>query len=341
MNTLLAQAKAAADKLADQTDESGGGNFEYEPPAAGMTMARLVSYIEIGPQPQPDFAGKPKAPSPECIIEFQLLGKKHAKEIEVDVEGQKVKKTIYPIIRLGRGPGSPVGKAVKNGMNMPGGSKSNHFKLMSAMRYGREDMTNMAFMLGEAFKIEVIHNTQEKEVNGKKTTVTYANIRTKEGVWTVSSPMVQKIDEETGEPDGPPRPIKCSEPTVPLRMLLWDAPSIEQWESIFIDGTFKKKIGDTEVDVSKNWIQEQCFNSTAFEGSALQTMLMQEGGDLPQTDLGDELDSTPEAAPEDLDGDLAPDVPEEVDLDTSGAETGASAEDDPLAGLEFDDEIPF
>lgn len=345
VNTLLAQAKAAgeAGKLKDQTEDNGGGNFEYEPPAAGPCMARLVSYIEIGPQVQLPFAGKAKKPSPECIVEFQLLGKKHAKEIEFEENGKTVKKTVYPIMRLGRGPSSKVGEGVKNGMNMPGGSRSNHYKLLQAMDYGRGN-TNMAFMVGEAFKVEVVHNEVEREENGKKTKTVFANLRDADGNWKISAPVVQKFDDE-GEPDGPPQPIKCMEPTVDLRMLLWDAPSIEQWDSIYIDGTFTKKVGETEVEVSKNWIQEQVLGSTAFEGSGIQTVLMESGGDLPKVsaEVSDEVpevdldDEIPDFGSEGGEGGSGTDTPDEGDTATGGDDSQPdAASDDPLAGLDFE-----
>ena len=85
MTSLIEQARAAAAKLADQTEDKGG-SFEYEPPAAGPCIARFISYVEIGNHPQKAFQGQAKPPAPEAIIQFELLGKKHAKEIETQDE---------------------------------------------------------------------------------------------------------------------------------------------------------------------------------------------------------------------------------------------------------------
>jgi len=333
MSSLLEQAKAAAAKLADQTEDKGG-SFEYEPPAAGPCIGRFVTYVEIGSQNQPPFAGKDKPPSPECIIEFQLLGKNHAKEIEVEEDGKKVKKVIYPILRLGRGPGSPLGGAVKNGMNMPGGSKSNHYKLLKAMDYGRGN-THMAFMLGEAFKLNIIHNEVETEVKGKKVKTVYANLRDENGVWQVSAPVVQKFND-MGDPEGEPQPINAPKATVEERMLLWDAPSVEQWNSIHIAGTYTKKEGEKEVEVSRNWLQATAKAATDFEGSALQTVIAELQGDLPDIpsdpdDLG--LDGAPDGSepttgsPQQED---APDAPENAPDEKPVAPADNS---DPLADL--------
>lgn len=322
MNDLLAQARAAADKLADQTEDKGG-SFQYEPPAAGPCFGRLVSYIEIGCMPQLPFKGAAKPPAPECIIEFQLLGKKHAKEIEVSGEGgNKEKKIVYPILRLGRGPSASDGRAVANAMTMPGGSKSNHYKLLKAMDYGRGN-THMAFMLGEAFKLNIVHNVVEKEVNGKKVKVTYANLRDENGVWQVNAPVIQKFDEETGDPVGEPQPIKVPAATVKERMLLWDAPSIEQWESLYIPGTYTKKEGDREIEVSKNWIQATVRSAVNYEGSGIQKIVSELEGDLPDVDLGLEGVSLAAERPADALNEAS---------ETKGTEKPAEAPSEPESG---------
>lgn len=331
MSKLLeeARAAAAANKLADQTEDSGGG-FEYVPPAEGACVARLVSYIEIGKMPQRPFGGKEKKPAPECILEFQLLGKKHAKEIEVEDEnGQTTKKTVYPIMRIGRGPSASGGEAVGNGMTMPGGNKSNHYKLLQALDYGRGN-NHMALMVGEGFKLNIVHNEVEKEVNGKKTKMVYANLRDKNGAWQVFAPTFQKFDD-MGEPVGGPQQIQVPPATVEEKLFLQDAPSMNQWNSLYIPGTYNKKVDGKEVEVSKNWIQETIKNSVSFEGSAVQSMLAEFEGDLPT------VETDPDAGAESGSVSDAPDPEEEApeigDDAAQPPENGAEDEDDPLAVL--------
>lgn len=55
----------------DMTEESTGGGGALMP--EGFAMARLVTYIELGMQPQ-EFGGKAKAPAPEIILGFKLFG---------------------------------------------------------------------------------------------------------------------------------------------------------------------------------------------------------------------------------------------------------------------------
>lgn len=306
---LLAQAQAAKEKLANQSVDTGG-DFKYEPPAKGVAMARFVSYVEIGEQEPRKKGPHYKGPKPTAIIQYELLGKKHAKEIEVDGK----KKIVYPTIT--------------ETLTISSSKKSWFYKLLHAMDYGRGN-THMAFMLGEAFKINILHN--EVEQDGKK--AIFANIRNDQG-WTVSAPVIQREDDDGELVDVA---LKVPAPTVPLRMLLWDAPSTEQWDSIFIDGTRTVKKGDAEEEVSKNWIQETILKAKDFEGSELARILAVSGGDLPKvpsTDpddgLGDDVD----------DAGAGNDVLD--DEDTGEAEdgsTGASsaAADDPLAGLDLED----
>jgi len=74
-----------------------------------------------------------------------------------------------------------------------------------------------------------------------------------------------------------------------VKLLLWHAPTMEQWNSLFIDGsrTFKDEKG-VERTVSKNWLQEDIVqNALNYEGSALQALL----GGVGSLDL----DPTPSA----------------------------------------------
>lgn len=309
MTSLIEQVRAAAAKLADQTEDKGG-SFEYEPPAAGPCIARFVSYVEIGNHPQKAFQGKAKPPAPEAIIQFELLGKKHAKEIETQDEiGQAVKRIVYPVIT--------IRAALKSG------PRTGFYKLLSAMDYGRGN-THMAFMLGEAFILTIIHNEVEKD--GKKRV--YANIKDDSGNWKVSAPV--RVNEE-----GETEPLKAPAATVAERLLLWDAPSIEQWNSIHIPGTYKRKEGDKEVEVSKNWLQNTVKSALNWEGSPVQNLVIASiDGDLP------EVSTDPDEQEPDLDDVGGADGGSEASgsEDTGEAEKPSKAapsasDDDPLADL--------
>lgn len=308
-NALMAQATAAAKdgKLKNQAADTG--SFEYEPPAEGPTAARLVGYVEIGKRSQPEYQGKAKPDCYEAFLFFELLSKKHAKEIGEDGD----KRIVYPVLR--------------EKVQIKSGERANFVKLLKKMAYGR-DIHHMAMMLGEAFLLRIVHN---KSKDGTKT---YANIRTKEDGYLVGAPMYNANKDPLGDEDLQPLPVP--EPTVPLKMLLWDDPTKEQWDSIFIDGT--RTIKDdkgVETEKSRNWMQEDIIeNATDFEGSALQTLILEQGG--MALDGGEAASAEPqkEAQAEEKPAD-APEVKKEEKA-AEKAPTAASPSDDPLADLGID-----
>lgn len=307
-NPLLDQVRAAQSKLKDQTKEpENTGTFEIA--AAGRAFARFVSYVEIGKRPQRPYQGKAKPDAHEVRLGFELVGKKHAREID----GPEGKKIVYPIIH--------VKTTVK------GGEKATFTKLLKKMAYGRDGITHMALMLGEGFIVTVVHNT----VGEGKDAKTYANIRDSEGNWLVAAPMLLKDANDPECDEWVPANVPPA--TATTQLLLWDAPTKEQWDSIFIDGTRDVKDDKGNVtQVSRNWMQEDITKSARdFEGSALHALLLELASGL-------ELDGG-KAAVEAAQGgdDLAGDLPTAPAEKPAPAPAVAPAEGDPLAALGFSD----
>lgn len=250
MNPFASVISTAA-QTEDQTKEVAA---ERRVIPAGKAMARLIEYVELGPQPQ-SFNGEKKPDCEEVRVAFELFGKKYTSTTS---DGEELHDVI-------------AWKGTKKFNN-----KSQFFKLMKKMTYGREGITHMAQMLGEAFIVEVKHNTVER--NGKE--VTYANIFV-DGDCYVAAPVVEDpVTNETKKLDVP-------EPTRPFRCFIWKNPTKECWDSIFIDGSRTFKEGDKEVTRSNNWMQETLQSSPAFSGSALEAMLAAESaaqGGLPPID---------------------------------------------------------
>jgi len=241
MSDLLAQAKVA-NTYEDQTEVSKG--FERSVIPAGFTTARLVGYVEIGKQPQRPYQGKEKPDAPEVRLTFELNGQKHINEYEVD----GVKKTRTNV------------KSEK--LKLSTNEKSGYYKLFMKMRNGRDDIRHMAHMLGEGFVLKVVHVVKEKD--GKK--VTYANIKDADG-YTVGAPFVtDPVTDET-------KSVEVPAATQSIQFLQQANPTKEQWDSIFIDGTWTKKEGDKEVEVSKNFVQALCLEASDFVGSPLESLL--------------------------------------------------------------------
>ena len=239
MNALLQQA---ASNTADQSKGTDGPSFEVAP--AGLTTARFIGYVETGNHPQ-EFEGKPKAPAREATLFFELNGKNHRREVEKDGVMQTFTNRASVTLTVSTN------------------TKSGFYKLFQAMRNERENIKNMAQMLGEAFLVTVVHG---KSKDGKKT---YVNLRNETG-WTIKPAVYAPDPLDVAKL----LPLPVPEATQPYMLLLWDMPTKEQWDSIFIDGVRKVKRGDEEVEVSKNWLQETCMAAVNFSGSPLEAMLM-------------------------------------------------------------------
>lgn len=266
VNALIAQAQASVEHLEDQTQVQQGG-FEYEVPPAGLTPARFVGYVEMGVRHQKPYQGKEKPDAEEVRLYFELNGPKHQREVDIDGE----KKTFTNMISIK--------------LRKKFSDRGDFTKLFRKMVYGRDSITHMAAMLGQGFLIKVVHSEEEKPEAGKKPR-TFANMRDADGTFTIQAPRVE--DPMTGDVTDVPVP----EATVPIKLLLWDAPTQEQWDSIFIDGsrTVKDEKGN-ETEVSRNWLQEDIIaNAVNFQGSPLQSLL---GGVADLT-----LDAPEDEAPE-------------------------------------------
>lgn len=243
IKALVGQAK----QIDDQSEVKAGGDFEYTPPPEGKVSARFIGYVELGKQPQ-SHKGEAKPDAEEVRVTFELLGPNNIKEIEV--EGGKRK----------------IADQISITMPKKQSDKAKFYKLFKAMTYGRDGITHMAEMLGEAFFVVVKHN-KVKQADG--TERVYANIYS-DGQWRVESPVVE--DPIAGTK------VNMSDrvhPTIAgLRIFLWQIPTKETWDSLFIDGTREVKNKDgTITEVSKNWLQELILSAKDYGGSALEQLL--------------------------------------------------------------------
>jgi hypothetical protein len=239
--SLLDQAKASTN---DQTKTTV---FETDLTPAGKTFARFVGYVEVGKRPQKAFQGKAKADCREARFTFELNGKQHCREVEIDGEMKKITGVIG------------IKMTIKTAEN------SGFIKLFNKMTYGRDGITNFPQMLDEGFLIDIIH-APGKDRDGKD--VIYANMKDADFNYLIGAPqMTNPATNELMKFDIP-------ESTIPLRLLLWDQPTAEQWQSVFIDGTRTVKRDGVEVQESKNWLQQDIVeNALDFGGSPLEIML--------------------------------------------------------------------
>lgn len=258
-------------EVVDHTQTSTGPSFTPVP--EGASIARFVDYIEVGSQPQKPYMGKPKPDAAKAYVTFELYGPKpgqysedYVKEIEVDGTKKKVAERITLPLTIS--------------LN----EKAKFKKLFKKMTYGRDNIKHMSQMLGEGFVVIVKHNV----VGEGKDAKTYANITDEDGSFLVKSPY--KVDELAGTQEA----LDVPDPVGNMRLFVWDVPTKETWDSIFIDGEreIKDDKGNVKVE-SKNWIQNTIKSAKNFEGSPVQTFL-EGSASLPEnpTELKEEKKET-------------------------------------------------
>lgn len=142
-------------------------------------------------------------------------------------------------------------------MPISNSEKANAKKLFDRMNYGGQ-LKHLAQGLNQCYRMEL--DVVEKDGKEYNTMV----------FETLSA--LPKFDPETGEaiklPDFDPTKLK---------LFLWNAPTKESWDSLFIEGTDDK-------GKSKNYIQEDILKAVDYPGSPLQQLI--EGGlPMPSPDV--------------------------------------------------------
>lgn len=241
---------------------SGGGDFA--PPAEGPTRLRLVSYIETGIHTT-DFQGKPKI-KPRSELVFELSGPKHEPRKLDDGTLIPHRITVKEV----------VGTTARNG----------YIKLFNLLNVDGTAKNFIDLLVEGAWRGIVTHT--KKVYGGSERT--FANLK-KDGVYQIQP--VSFEDPETGEVRTVAVPPAITEP----RVFLWDYPDLDQWDSLYIDGT-------RDDGTSKNYLQEKIKSAENFVGSPIYSLLIESGR---------EAETVPAA------GAAAEDEPDEEDDDKPAA----------------------
>jgi hypothetical protein len=263
VNKFIAGLADAQAEHEDYTKPVEGAAFEKTLPVAGACVLRFREYIELGMQKTASKTYPNKKPAMKARFVFELTTPKHQFEVE-DAEGSKTKHGHCISIVC------PINKDVK----------ANYMKLFKMMNY-KGTAKVPAQLLGEAFKAEVVHAFDEKDMKDGKPVAgaapKWANLQ-RDGVYTIEPPrIIDPLAETVTE-------IKVPPLLGDLKIFLWAMPTQECWDSLFIAGTSTKEIEGKKVEVSKNWIQNSILEALNYEGSKLQEMLQGAGetlADLP------------------------------------------------------------
>lgn len=281
---IQAQIKAAAEQT-NMNEASTAPSFSI--PEEGVCIATLVGYIETG-KSEGEYKGAVKIRNNVSLL-FELSGGKNK---PIDVNGKKVPH----IIRVTE--------------NLSLNEKANFFKLFKKLNYDGT-ATHCAELIGKHWLVTVHHKPNEKDPK-----IIYANLYNDDGY--TFRPPVQVIGDALNDPENV-REVPVAAPevlTTEQRVFLWDYASIEQWDSLYIDGEYEAK--DGKPAKSKNYWQNLIRAAINFDGSPIAELLSEGALDLSGVDLGAVL---PDPA-------LAPETPV---VTAEGASPEASV--DPLAGI--------
>lgn len=254
---IQAAIAEAVSKGPDMTEAQAGGGG-YTPPEAGVCLATLIGYIEIGNHTttSPKY-GEKQADKVQLI--FELAGGKNAPR---EVDGVK-----YP-------------HRITVTENLSLNEKANFFKLFKKLNYNGE-AKHCSQLLGKHWLVTVVHTDNGKEGAEKRV---YANVRNDDG-WTFRPPVRIEGDELAGT--AKEIPIKAPEVLSELRLFLWDFPSKPMWESLYIEGQYEERKDEKSGKVispakSKNVIQEKIMSANNWIGSTMQELLKEGELDLDE-----------------------------------------------------------
>lgn len=224
----------------------GGGKLMPE----GKALARLIQYVEVGPQPIKQDASKP--PVNKFFLKFAVWGK-----------GKDKQSTFHEVVDGKMVPGVIRTQmiAVKKDLN----SKSGAYKLFKRMNPDKT-AKHFAQLINGTFILPIVHNESGEGENKK----VYANI----DLENISLAVNPVTDEPFDVPEVEDESL--------FKLFLWNRPSKEDWESLYIEGK-------NDEGKSKNWIQDTLLSSPEFPGSPLDLLLNGGGAgsaisELPELD---------------------------------------------------------
>lgn len=243
LSKAMQERIAKAKAVGANMNEATAGGGDYTPPVEGPTRLRFVGYYELGTHVEQSgkFVGKKNK---KVKLVFELSGKNHE---PTEVDGKK-----HPILMTLE-------------MNNSRNEKATLFKLFAVMNaaHGGE-ATTMPELLGTEYLGSIKHTHRGEGANRK----TYANLE--------NVRKAERMDEDDNLV-----PIKVDEPLTEIKMFVWDIATLEDWDSIKIEGEYperKDKDGNvTRAAKSKNVFQDTIRAAVDFDSLPIY-QLLKDGG---------------------------------------------------------------
>lgn len=256
MTDFLKNVQAAAAATGkDQSQVKSGSDFERTIYPEGPVRLRFISYVELGKHKK-TWQGKTKIK--ELVrLGFEVSGPKHSPVQGAD--GQQYPLVVYIEETLSQDP------------------KANWVKLFSLLNHDRS-ATHATQLLGRAYKGKLTHRKFKRKADPadqEKWTGLDYKLRPDNGGYSIEAPLYE--DPATGDL----KPLPVNPPLTPISALLWDMPSQEQWDSIFIPGEYEERKNEAGEVIaparSKNKVQEKIMAADNFKGSPLHALLLKAG----------------------------------------------------------------
>lgn len=256
--SLLNQAQQAVESgelEVNMNETTKGGDFKPKLLAEGLAWVQFTGYVEHGVQDQRPVKGQAKKAQAEFSLEFHVVGGVGNTN---GVKEKYVQDGFNPVLR------TPFG-SIPASTN----EKSKAVAIFKALQQGNKAITHFAQCLGHFYLLPIGIETAPTDSTKQYQRYDFKELR----------PAVNLEGD----------PLECTGVSEDkFKLFLWSAPTQEQWDSIYIDGTYTDKDGKER---SKNFMQEKLQSAHNFVGSKLETLLS--GVELPSittpadVDLGD------------------------------------------------------
>jgi hypothetical protein len=263
LQALAAQNAALVEVDMSETSSGGGGARRILP--GGMAMAQLVRYIEFGKHAR-EYQGQAKTPAMVFRMGIALWGDSDPQN---PLPQKERPETLFHTLKED----GTITPTILNSFDLTiGNNEKSKAKIIFDRLNWRKDSSfkNFAQFLGHKFLVPILSKVG-KPKDGKPGQP-YNEIDWKN--------LLPPFDQLTRQP----YPIPEA-PDDSYQLFLWDSPTKECWDTLFIEGTNEK------TGKSKNFLQAKCLEATNFRGSALEQML---GGELPDLTGGVEGDQDPD-----------------------------------------------
>lgn len=244
-----------ANIAAEEDDQMTQPAFAGHEVAAGTGFAVLTQYIELGLQPPKAGAKFPKNKHKVRLV-FTILGANWpAREIEIDGVKQQVNDEISLVLTKSASELSDYNALMQTMQRHHPAGEAEGLKVR-----------HMTGFLGVPFIVDLVQN-KVGEAGKEKT---YTNMNSGKN-WNLRGTSIK--DPVSGQVTNYQAPAMVN--PNPYKVFLFDRPTKETWDALFIPGERQTQDGKKE---SKNWLQELIQKAVNYPGSQLQALL---GGVLP------------------------------------------------------------